>query len=171
VIFKPLQIIRFILIILVIGHAGCHLYKAGTGVEHPPKSISIEPIQNQSFLPLSIPTLTRKIYERLTNAGYQIRDKNADCSLSLVITEYKSTAGVSGQIDSGRSATYNVEYRAELTLVESSSGRRLLDKTPIIVMEPLYSQNAYAEDEYQSTPRLTIILADKIRDLIAQVSL
>ncbi len=160
--------------------AGCGTYKAGSG-RPLADSVYIGPAVNESFLPQIDVVVTERLRDAfMGDSGVRLADRDsADAILNVTISEFSREGRAHGlpveetgpdgnltlQEDTGMARAFDLFLRAHVQLVDSVSGRVLLEDefmaTTQSIPTPYYRGSA--EEERLLLPVLARDLARQIR--------
>ncbi|MDP0500705.1 MAG: LPS assembly lipoprotein LptE [Verrucomicrobiota bacterium JB022] len=148
---------------------GCQHYQWGTAAAGQRQEIShvyIEPVVNQSGLPLASPTLTLRLEERLINRpGHKLSGDLdvADYVLEVTLIQAVPTPRASLPEDTGRDLTFELAVQADIVWRDAVS-EEVLHEARVDASSLLVSRQNLPDAIYQLSPDALDELARKILD-------
>jgi len=148
--------------------SGCSHYRLGRPQPLAFSTLSIEPIQNQTFAPQIQSLLHEQLVKSFISEGtIQIQKKAcADAVLNVCIVDFNQSMSATRDNDTGLARSYDVTLKAVFTLTLNHNGQELFKHVPVCTSVNLLAGDAMIDTAYQAMPVLTRQLAQRIRDRI-----
>jgi len=148
--------------------SGCSHYRLGPPQPLAFSTLSIEPIQNQTFAPQIQSLLHEQLVQSfITQGSIRITHKGCcDAVLNVCIVDFNQSMSATRDDDTGLARSYDVTLKAVFTLTLSQNGQELFKHVPVCTTVHLLTSDALIDTAYQAMPVLTRQLAQRIRDRI-----
>lgn len=160
---------KFFSMLVVVLMCGCAHYHTGTGSQLPFQNVYIAPALNDSFAPQAQALITNQIRKKILNDARISLAKNsdqADATLDITLVDFRTAIGATKEHDSISAQTFNVTLDVKITLTDSSN-KVLIDRQNVSASVNVPTDGDYEETQYQTMPKLTQKIADKIYTLIS----
>lgn len=152
--------------------SGCASYQLGETAALPYHSIYVAPPKNLSTLPQFEAPLAAALRQSLLQSGPVTLSGSAasDATLELTVVEIKRDIAAVTAEDVGRGRKFELTVSLELTLREPVEGGQIyIDSREFSVTQDVYSDSGLVDAEYQATPELSRIIAERATELVVDL--
>ncbi|MCC5806698.1 MAG: hypothetical protein JJU00_10265 [Opitutales bacterium] len=147
--------------------AGCAAYRPGAPDAAPVRSVFVEIVENETYLPQVNALLTRQIRETLAARGgttLAASPRRAAYILRVTLTDLEQTPRAALPADTTRAASYDLRLGAALALVNAEG--ETVRESAVEAATVAYLNPALPDARHQALPRLTTDLARRIADAV-----
>lgn len=148
---------------------GCASYQLGEPTVLPYRTLTVAPPKNLSTLPQFEAPLASALRQSILQAGpVELASSGAaDAVIELTVVEIKRDIAAVTAEDVGRGRKFELNVSLELTLREPVEGGQVyLDRRPFSVKQDIYSDRGLVDAEYQATPELSNVIAERAVEMI-----
>lgn len=145
--------------------SGCAGYRLGTDAELAFSTLYIAPVEMRTLLPQAQPILANSLKSAFTENGRVtvVNSANdADAVLRITVRDYHREVATVRPGDTGLARKFIVTLNAEVTLLETKTGKEFFSKRAITVKRDVFTDSGQQQAEYQILPLLAQDLADKV---------
>jgi hypothetical protein len=177
--YNPLKTIAILLSAwAIVSCVGCKSYQLGHPAELPFKTVYIQPVKNDSFVPQAQALISSQIREAVIRDGRVtlVADKkSADALLVVTLSDYTRRGGARRQNDTTLSRDFNLTLEAAVDLYDQKNGSFLFEGRKLTARSNAYLDNPYnaaaapktqgfVQSEYNAMPRIARDLGRKVAD-------
>lgn len=145
--------------------AGCAHYQLGTGSAPAFRTLYVEAVANQTLLPQSRALVSTQLREALLRDGrisLVNSAREADATLTVVITEYRRDVRAVREDDTGLARKLDLTLGATCTLRDQRGSKTIFEHRVIEARREAFTDGGQLQSEYQALPLLAETLAGKI---------
>ena len=143
--------------------SGCSHYRLGAGATPGFKTLFIAPVTSEALVPQWQAALNTQLREAFIRDGRVALVERADAAeavLQIKLIAYDRTATVGQPLDTGLARRFDVNLRAQATLVDQRTGQPRFAQRPLTATRGVFVDGGLAQAEYQTLPLLAAALAD-----------
>jgi PBP1b-binding outer membrane lipoprotein LpoB len=149
------------------GIVGCANYKLGKYSKTPFSSITVQPIENETFAAQAQSILNQQLNDSLAQeSGLRVAATGGQATLRVRITSYTHTVSATRSDDTVLGSSYTLRMTALCTLTDNNTGEVYFKDREIRASADAHVTGNYSSTEYQTMPIITRELARKIKDSV-----
>jgi hypothetical protein len=149
-------------LVLLLG--GCSHYRLGSGAAPKFATLFIAPVTSDVLVPHWRTVLNTQLREAFIRDGRVTlvsRAEEADAVLQVHLTAYDRTATVGQSQDTGLARRFDVNLRAQATLLDRRSDQAYFTNRPLTATRGVFIDGGLAQSEYQTLPLIAAALAEQ----------
>ena len=156
--------------------SSCAHYQLGTSSDTNPQafeSIYVDWVINETFEADQVVVYTQALREAIIESGSLKLASNpveADAILNVTIGDFNRRQQANRSDDTGLTLIYRNEVRATVSLIANSDGRIFLREQDFTVSADALAAQGLQAAEYQQSPVLARMLAQKVRDTLMSLN-
>ena len=156
-----------LLALAVLVLAGCAAYSPGPPETAPARSVFVEVVENETYLPQVTALLSRQIRETFAARGGTTpaaSPRQAAYILRVTLSDLEQTPRAALPADTTRAASYDIRLAAALVLI--GPGGETARESSVEAATIAYLNPALPDARHHALPRLTADLAQRIADAV-----